>query len=534
MKQSLILVILIGCVSSPSGSTVDASSVLDLPEIMAKDAQQPPDLPMAMDRTVAMDHTVAAADLVSMPEVPAPDLVPSDVCVPTPERCNNLDDDCDGRVDEPEEADAACVVPQGRGSCIAGRCFLASCDADRGDCDRDLSNGCETDLTRTLDHCGACGRRCGGFDACVTGVCGPMTDMDVGQNHACAVHSTGRVLCWGRNDWGQLGDGTRVDRAQPVVVQALGPASVVRTGSRQTCALSLDRRRIFCWGKQHLGAYFDQTSVLLRPSELIPTVRERELDRVLQQVPNRPIAGLFVGGSQVIAAYGFERPRDRFLIGVQQQSDPLSGSRGAAVDGQAQITRLIWLPMAWGESSEHFYNGERLAEHPEFFELDQVGCPELWGVASPLWSQCQMYALRDDRFAEMSFPQGGTNFVTLTLMGHLAGRASYFYAAELDGQRRRPVFLDRLAGGGDGVLCGLVRGEPTWRCGEGIRSELWVARTQPFLTRSLVRVRLFQEGLGGCYLTEGGRVFCWGDNVYGRLGDGTSLPRSEPVPVLGR
>ncbi|MEP7123292.1 MAG: RCC1 domain-containing protein [Byssovorax sp.] len=37
----------------------------------------------------------------------------------------------------------------------------------------------------------------------------------LGNGHACRLAPTGRVACWGRNDHGQLGDGTVVPRAAP-------------------------------------------------------------------------------------------------------------------------------------------------------------------------------------------------------------------------------------------------------------------------------------------------------------------------------
>jgi alpha-tubulin suppressor-like RCC1 family protein len=42
----------------------------------------------------------------------------------------------------------------------------------------------------------------------------------VGNRTACGLTAEGAAYCWGRNDYGQLGDGTTVDRPEPVVVRA--------------------------------------------------------------------------------------------------------------------------------------------------------------------------------------------------------------------------------------------------------------------------------------------------------------------------
>jgi alpha-tubulin suppressor-like RCC1 family protein len=36
-----------------------------------------------------------------------------------------------------------------------------------------------------------------------------------------------------------------------------------------------------------------------------------------------------------------------------------------------------------------------------------------------------------------------------------------------------------------------------------------------------------------CALTQSGNAYCWGNNSYGQLGDGTAFPRLGPVPVAG-
>ncbi len=47
-------------------------------------------------------------------------------------------------------------------------------------------------------------------------------------------------------------------------------------------------------------------------------------------------------------------------------------------------------------------------------------------------------------------------------------------------------------------------------------------------------VRAFSAGSGAtCAVTEAGSAQCWGDNVYGKLGDGTQTRRMSPVQVVG-
>jgi alpha-tubulin suppressor-like RCC1 family protein len=61
------------------------------------------------------------------------------------------------------------------------------------------------------------------------------------------------VRCWGMNMYGQLGDGTRMDRGSPVDVSLPGPAAALYQGGFRTCA-RLQDGRVFCWGQDADGS----------------------------------------------------------------------------------------------------------------------------------------------------------------------------------------------------------------------------------------------------------------------------------------
>jgi alpha-tubulin suppressor-like RCC1 family protein len=80
--------------------------------------------------------------------------------------------------------------------------------------------------------------------------------ITTGFQHTCALLADGTAKCWGRNELGQLGDGTKTERHRPVAVgvplSSLNNAVAIAAGGNQTCALLADGSAT-CWGNNLNG-----------------------------------------------------------------------------------------------------------------------------------------------------------------------------------------------------------------------------------------------------------------------------------------
>ncbi len=89
-----------------------------------------------------------------------------------------------------------------------------------------------------------------------------LVSLAVGPVHACGLTATGSAYCWGDNTYGQLGDGTTTTSPTPVAVSL--PAGVtgfasLSAGSMHTCGVASTGAG-YCWGKNDFGQLGDGTT----------------------------------------------------------------------------------------------------------------------------------------------------------------------------------------------------------------------------------------------------------------------------------
>ncbi len=97
---------------------------------------------------------------------------------------------------------------------------------------------------------------------CSFGFCAAIAQIAAGNGHTCALFDTGVVKCWGLNSTGQLGvediasrgdgSGEMGDNLPAVSLGTGRIALAIATGAQHTCA-RLDNNEVKCWGRNDYG-----------------------------------------------------------------------------------------------------------------------------------------------------------------------------------------------------------------------------------------------------------------------------------------
>ncbi len=91
----------------------------------------------------------------------------------------------------------------------------------------------------------------------VVGMDTDVRDLEIGYRHSCAIKTDDSAWCWGDNNAGRLGDGTTTDRRVPTaVLHMTSGVSMLSAGRRNTHAIQ-NLGHLYSWGRNNQGQLGD-------------------------------------------------------------------------------------------------------------------------------------------------------------------------------------------------------------------------------------------------------------------------------------
>lgn len=421
----------------------------------------------------------------------------------------------------------------------------------------------------------------------VAGLSGGVLDVAVGAQHGCAVRGDGGVVCWGANaEFGQLGDGSLQDQASPVLVPGLGGAArAVAAGGSHSCAV-LTTGAVRCWGRNNLGQLGNGRTAFF---ELAP-VAVAELDGPVLSLALSGAEDVFFDGfscavlaSGKAVCWGYNGVGQLGEGSVLARTTPTEvvdlgpGVAEVGVGGYHTCARNeAGAVSCWGANFVGQLGDGTVIDRPRAVPVNGLGAG-VRQLAIGFRHSCALLPSGGVRcWGENRFGQVGNGAVALSqpvpvdvqgLAGPVARlSAGYDHTCALlvagglqcwgsnafgqlgDGSRNDRPSAGAVQGLGGNVAAFSAGGRHSCVVLASGAARCWGWNNVGQLGNGGQEDALLPtdvSGLGAgvagisagfthsCAVLASGEVRCWGNNAAGQLGDGTAVPRSTPVSVLG-
>jgi len=352
--------------------------------------------------------------------------------------------------------------------------------------------------------------------------------VSAGGSHTCALTSSGGVKCWGRNDSGQLGNGTTTDSKIPVNVSGLDSGVMaISAGIRSnTCTITyLGGAK--CWGPNNSGQLGNGTNI----DSIFPV----------------DVSGLS-SGTDAIAVGGIHTCAITDLGGAKCWGYNGSGHLGNGTNTNSNVPVNV-SGLSSGVISITTGDGHSCA-------LIDSGGVKCWGNnevgqlgnGSISWMSNIPVNVSGLSSGVSAIDAGGAHTCVVTSLG-----AVKCWGWNKDGQLGNgtkknsniPVLVSGLSSGvsaisaGSEHTCALLTsgGVKCWgnndygQLGNGTNSSSNLPVKVSGLSSGVSAISA--GGFHTCALLTSGGVKCWGLNGTGQLGNGTRTDSNVPVNVLG-
>lgn len=359
----------------------------------------------------------------------------------------------------------------------------------------------------------------------------PFADLAAGGDHALALDADGRVWAWGRNDAGQLGDGTVEERATPVRVAFPDGVAVraVFAGTDHSLALDADGA-LWAWGDNRYGALGDgsaedrRTPVRVRAPEGVAFVAAVGGSWVT--IALDADGRVWAWGDNVFGQLGDGGDEER----ARPERVALPADLAvASIDGYDSFFAIGTDGALWGWGAN--YGGE---VDPDSF--DKVRTPRRFPFGSTVLERIaagfDFVVAIDDAGRAWAWGYDGPGSLGTGAPPRDAPTASPQAVALPDGTRA----VDVAAGVGHAAV--LDQDGSIWSWGIYATSEAQGGFAPPRYRPEAIAVpgggRFVQVHAGDAFvlaLDDAGRAWAWGSNERGTLGDDTTASRLEPRPV---